>query len=354
MTDPSSHGSNAAENIPEQQSLTQIEGIGKVKKKWLESVGIHTLQELAEAKAEEVETQLSAEGHTAHASEVERWITQAQELIAELDAPDPETSAENIEPASSESSSGEEETSESEAVTEPATPEATATSEAAADVETVSAASQTPEDWQTFAAFAVEFQSQQEDDDVRYRTLVRHLATNQEETWSGIEEKNLQSWLRSQVAEVIPSEPSAEDETIPDSDMQLTLDIENLFILQPPSTASAMELYKPNMMFPSPISGNLPFSLVIQFGVQEQDVLAKLRTTVSYQVECYARSLKGGDSISLGELPSTELVPQNEPYIVYLPAISLSKGIYRLQVFLSLQGMQALPVFIEVPVLQVT
>ncbi len=218
----------------------------------------------------------------------------------------------------------------------------------------VSPTPQTPENWQTFAAFTVEFQARQDDDNVYYRTLVRHLATEQEETWSGIEEENLQSWMRSQVAGVIPPAPAALRATTLDTSQLLTANIDDLFILQPPSAVAAMGLYKPNMIFPSPIKGNFPFSLVVRFSLLEQDILTQVPDNASYRLECYARKLKGGESMSLGVLTSTKLSPQQEPYTVYLPTASLQKGIYRLQVLLTIENMQALPTFIEVPVLQVT
>ncbi|MGD1857964.1 MAG: DUF4332 domain-containing protein [Leptolyngbyaceae cyanobacterium] len=362
MIDSSSHGSNAADNSLEQESLTQIEGIGKVKKQWLESIGVDTLQALAEANADEIVAQLSDAGHTAHASEVERWITQAQELIAESSAVESEASeplsSEETETVSTDGEMDDENQEESSEIlapevadTDAAEQEPAAVSEAQDDAndEPLSAAAQA--DWQTFAVFTVEFQSQRADDDIRYRTRVRQLDTDRQEVWPGIEERNLQLWLRSRVADGMTSDASMVETT--DDSPQITPAFENLFILQPPSTATAMELYQPNMMFPSPIRGNLPFSLVLQFSIYEQDRLATVNQGVSYKLECYVRSLKGGEAISLGELPSTVLLPQDEPYMAYLPAISLQKGIYRLQVFLSLEGIQALPTFLEVPVVQV-
>lgn len=324
MADSATNKNNGSDHRSGQESLTQIEGIGKVKKQWLESIGITTLQELARAVAVEIEDQLSTAGHTVHLSEIEKWMTQAQLLVAETVPPTTHDLAVAVEDTTAD------------------------------DVSMASSTAQITENWQTFAAFTVEFQASQDADPVHYRTLVRHLATDQEETWSGIEEEHLQSWLRSQVAEVIPSEPAVLSETPIDIGTSLTTHIDNLFILQPPSTATAMGLYKPNMMFPSPIKANFPFSLVVQFSILEQDILAKMQQAPSYRLESYVRNLKKGESISLGELMAINLSPQRNPYSAYLPTISLPEGIYRLQVLLTLDGVQALPTLIEVPILQVT
>lgn len=354
MTDSSTHRRTTAENRSEQSSLTQIEGIGKAKQQWLKSVGITNLQVLAEATLEEVEAQLSANGHMASSKDIEGWITQAQDLIAELVPVATENTENATTNIAAESSIGKDNFSEDFARPESMVNATGNTTENAKeiDVETGSTPAQIVEDWQTLSAFTIKFQSQQEAGNVNYRTLVHHFATDREETWSGIEEDNLQSWLRSQLAEVIPSDLSQAAKITDDTSTWVTLDVENLSILQPPSITTAMGLHQPSMTFPRPIKGDLPFSLVLQFSIPEQNVLAKVKKAVFYKVECYALKLQGKESISLGELP-TLLFAQANPYTVHMPAISLQQGMYRLQVCLSLQGMQALPAVIEVPILQV-
>lgn len=335
MTDSSSRKHQTDNNELNSEDLTLIEGIGKVKQLWLQSIGIHTLQALSETFPDAIQTRLVADGHVAHASEVERWVTQAKVLVGQTDtvAERPEKSA-SVEVAN----------------------DADESIEAPADAST-----QELDGWQTFAAFTVEFQSWgQGEQEVQRRTLVRHVATDREEIWSGIGSADLQTWLRSQVADVMPAAEETENSVIlseeidaENIDTPVTPVIEDLYLLQPSVTQTAMGLHKPNMLFPNPLKGNFPFSLALQFGIQEPGALAKLKQTVSYQVECYARSLNGGDIISLGELPKTKLLPQKSSYTAYLPTTRLKKGLYRLQVFLNLEGTQALPTFLEVPVLQV-
>lgn len=331
MTDSSSRQHQADSNEFNPEDLTLIEGIGKVKQLWLQSIGINTLQALSEALPDALQTQLVADGHVAHTREVERWVTQAKTLLGQTD-----TVAET--PIKSDSVDVANDTDE--CVDAP-----------------VDDSTQELEGWQTFAAFTIEFQAWgQGEHEVQRRTLVRHVATEREEIWSGIGAADLQMWLRSQVADVMPTAAEETENSVilsEDIDTPVTPVIEDLYLLQPSVTQNAMGLHKPNMLFPNPLKGNFPFSLALKFGIQEPGALAKLKQTVSYQVECYARSLNGGGIISLGELPKTKLLPQNSSYTAYLPTTRLRKGLYRLQVFLNLEGTQALPTFLEVPVLQV-
>lgn len=331
------------------EDLTQIEGIGKVKQLWLKSMGIDTIQALADASAEALHRQLTSDGHVAHTSEVERWIVQAKTLLGRTDVVS-ETSA-SVTPA-------EDVEGFSEAVMQSSSEDAAASEQLPLEQ---SSLEQPVEDWQTFAAFTVEFQSWGSgEQDVQRRTLVRHVATDREEIWSGIEASDLQAWLRSQVADVMPATEAADSINLPSVedaaesiDTPVTPVIEDLYVLQPLVADTAMGLYKPSMLFPAPLKGNFPFSLALKFGIPEQSVVARLKHALSYQVECYARSHSGGDIISLGELPKTKLLPQKSSYTAYLPTTRLKKGLYRLQVFLNLEGAQALPTFLEVPVLQV-
>ncbi|MEA5462735.1 hypothetical protein [Leptothoe sp. PORK10 BA2] len=327
MTDSFSYHHQTSDNQLNSEDLTLIQGIGKVKQLWLRSIGINTLQALSEASPEALHRQLASDGYVAHTSEVERWISQAQVLLGQTGA----------------------------------VAEMSAAINPIEDIKDAAPLAQSLEVWQTFAAFTVEFQAcGHGEQEVQRRTLVRHVATEQEEIWSGIEASDLQVWLRSQVADVMPTATEAADLTTStgegdaeETDLPVAPVIEDLYLLQPSVTRKAMGLHKPNMLFPAPLKENSPFSIALKFGIQDQEALAKLKRAMSYQVECYARSLNGGDIISLGQLPQTKLFPQKSSYTAYLPTTRLKKGLYRLQVFLNLQGVQALPTFLEIPVLQV-
>jgi hypothetical protein len=63
------------------EDLTRIRGIGLTKQQWLRKlVGIGTIQELANASVNELESQLKNKGHSVSRREVEAWITQAKKL----------------------------------------------------------------------------------------------------------------------------------------------------------------------------------------------------------------------------------------------------------------------------------
>jgi hypothetical protein len=351
MTDlPPPEGSHNQENS-ESQPLTQIEGIGEAKQQWLESIGIETIQDLANADAGEVESQLEATNHPTSRNIIDSWISQAQRLMEALggnEFPLEDSSSETPSPESTQVSSEE---------TEQAT-EAVDTSGAGSEAET-GEAEEAAEDleeeevWETFASFAVKFEAKQVGDKIQYQTSVRHTETDQTQTWSGLEEENLQTWLRQQMADAVPT--SAESTTAEPSESKtwFTPLVEDLRIYQPPLSRNPMEIYKPNLMFPSPVKGNLPFVLEIEFRIQEQDIFSKLEQEVLYEAECYARSLKKGGILTLGHILPKPLNPRDRCHTIRFPAASLQPGIFRLQFLLNLREVHAFPVFFEVPALQV-
>ena len=361
MTDSPVDSGGSAENGPDQQDLTQIEGIGEAKQQWLESIGFQTLQDLASADAEAIESALEAIGHPTNLSVISNWISQAQQLLEEIAAQETssaprETSGETpAEPNPTASTESEQTAADASSESLPTAEEVEAESTAEErDTEAVKTDTEETEEWQTFASFTVEFESKQIEDEIRYQTSVRHIETDRARAWSGIEEENLQSWLREQLADAIPIMSASTAAASSKAKTRLTPLIEDLRIYQPPSIKTPMGLYQPSRMFPSPIRSNLPFTLELQFRIQEQDVLAKTEEKVLYQVECYSRSLKKGGAFLLGQIPPTPLLSdQRGSYTARFPTMNLQSGIFRLQVLLNLQGINAFPAYFEIPALQV-
>lgn len=347
MTDsPVDHG-GSADNRPEQQPLTRIEGIGETKQRWLESIGIETLQDLANADPANLESQLETAGHPTSRSVISGWIARAQQLLQSVDQ-------QVLEIGEATESEMSEDSLESAPEAEESWPETTSESSVTSDIaaETAEASHEKADEWETFASFAVEFEVRRIANEIHYQTSVRHLETDTFQIWTGIEEERLQAWLREQLASSIPITAST-PAVPPTSDTWLTPIIEDLRIYQPPSTGLPMGLYRPSLMFPSPVKSNLPFILEIQFSVQENDVFSEIRQEISYQAECYARSLKTGEALSLGKIPSTLFTDRVDTHNIRFPTMNLQSGIFRLQVLLNLQGMNAFPAYFEVPALQV-
>ena len=375
----------------------KFHGMGQRGQESFEAIAINTLQSLAYADAKEVEARLKATGYSPGLKKITDWISHAQALINEVStaAPEPPTASSRLE-----SPSATESPPEGEIAAEPSSPDTTpemseadsatagagvsdADDEIVAEPLTAEAPTDSPEaigpdaadeselespdsarsedsdalstDWTTFASFTVDFEAKQVDEDIRYQTSVRHVETDEVQTWQGIEETQLQAWMREHLAGAIPTVAALEASAATAVANRLNPFISDLRIFQPPPNPLPIELYQPSLMFPSPVKSNLPFTLELQFGIQEQDqeVLAQVGQAVTYTIECYARSLVGKEVVTLGKLDPQELQVQQRPYLASLPAISLPPGIFRLQLLLNLQGIGAFPAYFEVPVLQV-
>ena len=65
-------------NLKDRSDLTQIRGIGAIRKRWLNSLGIYTIAELSQAAADAIDAQARSEGRSLSRDELEAWIAQAQ------------------------------------------------------------------------------------------------------------------------------------------------------------------------------------------------------------------------------------------------------------------------------------
>lgn len=348
MTDSPVDSGSSAQNGPEQQSLTQIDGIGEAKQQWLQSIGIETVQDLAKADAGDIEHHLEAASHPTSHNVIVNWVSQAQRLLEPLggdELPLEDSSSESPSPTSTQASS-----EETEQTTETVNP-----SESVSEVETGEDSENLEKggDWEPFASFTVQFEAKQVGDKIQYQTSAHHVETNQTQTWSNLEEDNLQTWLRQQMADDVPTSAESTLAELPSSKTWFTPLVEEMRIYQPPSIRHPMEIYKPNLMFPSPVKGNVPFVLEIEFRIQEQNDFSKIEQEVFYEAECYARSLKKGGILTLGHILPNPFNPQSKSHIIRFPATSLQAGIFRVQFLLNLRGVHAFPVFFEVPALQV-
>jgi predicted RecB family nuclease len=353
MTDSSTDNGGSAKNSSVHQSLTQIEGIGEAKRQWLESIGIQIIRDLANADAGDVASQLEAINHPTSRSVIDNWIFQAQRLVETLGANE-DAPLEDLSSGTSSSVETQISGEETEQAMEASDTSGSMLKDDFFESEEAPEDLEKRADWEAFASFTVNFEVKQVRDKIQYQTSVRHIETDQTQTWPDLEEENLQTWLRQQIADAIPTLAESIIAEPPASTTWFTPLVEELRIYQPPSGRNSMEIYKPNLMFPSPVKGNLPFVLEMEFRIQEQETFSKIKQEVLYEAECYARSLKRGDIVSLGHIIPTVLDKQDEPYTVRFPAASLQPGFFRLQFLLNLRGIHAFPVFFEIPAMQVS
>lgn len=131
--------------------LTQIRGIGTIKKRWLSAIGIHTVHDLARVSANDLEQRFKAASRTISRSDIEAWIAQAH---AAVDNP-------------------------------PVKEDAIA--------------------WQSLAAFAIEVQTRQIVDRIEQRTVIRPINADAADAWTDIELDQLHPWIRSHLPTTEPA-----------------------------------------------------------------------------------------------------------------------------------------------------
>lgn len=317
MTDESPIGGNSPEDRDNQQNnLTNIRGIGAVRQELLVSIGINTIADLAAASVEEIESGLQAAGNIINRNEISDWIVQAQELLS---------SSSQAEVAASDNSE-----------------------ESNVNQESNSSEEGNAEEWNSLASFVVEFQSKTVAEKTEQRTIVRQQNTDRVTIWSGIETEQLPQWLEQQLSEVISPEAVPE---LPEASTPLLIEFEQLRLLQPPQTT--MPLVSNLEMFPGSLNSNKPFVLEVSWKLSGAIPPEITPSQLRYRIQAYARERTTGRVTTIGETLPTALAENQSSYNSVLPETSLTAGIYRLQLLITLQGKLAPPAFLEVPLLQV-
>ncbi len=324
MMESSTYGLNGHQK--DHNDLTQIRGIGVVRKRWLSSLGIATIADLAQASADAVEAQAKQDGRTLSRYELEEWIAQArlhhvQASLAQAEAPP------TVEAAPGDCN-----------------PLAREQSEAAIAPDLAP--------WESFASFKVDYQTRQVNGATEQRLVTYHLETEAMESWTDFETDLVAQWMRDRMAAVQPPLPT-EPPIIPEAAAPGIADITQLRVMQLEHMSLPMVADRQSPIFPDALQTTEPFALEVslQFaGRPETDPAPP----AAYRVECFAHNLATGTTDSLGEV-TAHLTPANHSaHQVLLPSLLLPQpGTYRLKVLVTPQhGSAALGQF-KVPMLQV-
>lgn len=300
------------------EDLTKIRGIGLTKQQWLRNlVGIYTIQELADASVDKIDSRLRYKGHNISRSEIEEWIDQANKLTNQsLDSQVGE--AEELPPVST--------------------------------VEGDLSPSVQEGEWKTFASFTVDFQSRQIEAQTEQQTIVRHIETGEVVTCPAVESGTLQQWMLEQLRIETQPEAEAQEEAV---ESPLTLEITQLRLFQPPKTERPMLLDAKTRQFLGSIRKDEPFTLEVTFGVTGLAVADIAKQHATYNIQCYARHRTTGTITTLADTQPNTIVKGQFSYTTLLPANRLPLGLYRLRVLVMLQGILAIPAYFEVPMLPV-
>lgn len=323
----STHETNG--NSKDRSDLTQIRGIGVVRKRWLNGLGIATIADLAQASADAIEAQAKHEGRTLSRDELEEWIAQAQvhHVQASLEQAEPSPMADAI------------------AAAPDPTPQARGQAAAEADPE----ADPELSPWQSFASFQVNYQTRQVNGRLEQRLVAHHLETDEMESWANFETDLIQQWMGDRLRVTLPS-PHAESS--PETALMMA-EITQLRVLQPDWMRLPMVADKNNPIFSEAIHRAEPFALEVsmQFaGLPKTPPKHQL----AYRVQCLTRHLATGETDSLGDVTAQVSPSEDATYTVLLPPLKLLEpGIYRLKVLVTPQQASAVLGQFKVPMLEV-
>lgn len=306
--------------------LTQIRGIGAIRKRWLHSLGISTIADLAQASAEAIEAQSKGDARFSR-DELDGWIAQAQALQVSLESAD-------------------------------ALP-AIKASTAVHDANPLTAADQTAaadpalETWNSIAAFQVNYQTRSLGQVTEQRLVVQHLGTDAAESWSTFDTNLLQQWMRDRLeVSLSPLQTPLQTELAMQTEA-IAIEITQLRLMQPHYMRQPMTVVPHSPLFSDTIQTAKPFALEVsmQFvGLTD----AHQGKQVAYRVQCFVYNLATGATESLSDLTTSVSLGDRSCYSVLLPSLLLRQpGLYRLKVLVTLQQAPATLGQFKVPMLQV-
>jgi hypothetical protein len=311
--------------------LTAIKGIGPARQRWLkESLNVHSYRDLAALPADEMESQLKADGQVISRGEIDSWVAQARELALAADPP-----AKGVELA---------DTKVGRKVGSPAR----------------------EREWQPFASFVVEFQAREpKGRAVERRTMVHHMEADRSETWPGIEGKRLCRWILGQLTKETRQEndvgaPIGESPAVgspvgaqPAETLPVTVRITQLRAFQPPQTDMPSAIGEVGRPFQGIVRGDEPFALAACLALAGPAAYEITKKQATYRAQFYACNLPTGERTHLGDTKPETLIEGKLSYTAVLKDVSLPRGMYRLRVATTLQDVRTAPGYLEVPLLQV-
>ena len=330
--------SDSASGLQDQQfdNLTAIKGIGAKTQDWLrQSLNVHTFQDLAALSADEVETQLKAEGRIISRNVLDLWIAQAAraaEEIAAIHQPAPEAKAAALR----------------------TTGRASVSSNAATKTKARHRTAQG--DWKPFASFIVEFQYRSANGAREQRTTAHHMEADKEVAWSGIEGDRLTSWMLERLPPLAAerekrSENGSGQQTAVATIEPVNLAITGIRVLQSPETDTP--LFARGEVYPGFVEGAKSFALETTFDLSGPGAADTAKSHSPFQAQVYAHNLATAETIHLGDTTPNCLADSKFRYTARLAEASLAPGVYRLDCVAMLTGVRVPPGHQRLPRLQV-
>ena len=315
----------------EYDDLTQISGIGDVRQQRLqESLGVYTFEDLAKLTVAEIQSDLKAGGHSVSEDAIKEWLAEARQRAQ---------SAEQMTHSSASLATEE---------TQPApAPEGK---------------------WETAAAFIVEFQRYRlAGTEEKQRTKIHHMQSGKDETWPNVEGQHILPWMLSRLeAEPQPiltkkaasqgslkPAPAMPAQHKPEDKKSVKVPITQVKIYQPMETNTPMTFGQADQLFSGNVRGNEPFALEAAFELDDALSLANHKTPVQYHIGFSVDNRATGKNIHLGTTRPKALQRGPGSYTARLDELKLQRGVYRLQVLVTVQTTANTLSFLEIPLLQV-
>jgi hypothetical protein len=207
------------------------------------------------------------------------------------------------------------------------------------------------EEWETYASFMVEIQSNQgatqsnlQLNQTNQRTLVRHLETGTSLTYPDLNAAIFQQWISDPIKTTADSSTQA----------PLKLEIKQLRVIRSPQLATAMVADLDSPLFGDAVETDEPFTLEVLMRVIGADTTELTASKLVYRAQCFAYNLSAQSNTCVGDIIIHTPVQANSVYVALFPEIRLQQpGIYRLKVWATLQNATATPGYFKVPMLQV-
>jgi len=291
--------------------LTSIKGIGQSRPEWLKNMlGVRTYQNLAALSPEKILSQLKSDGMIASQGEVERWIDQARELAGQK-------------------------------------------------------GNSSPDDWEPFASFVVEFQSRRGKTEARELcTTIQYMEADKEEMWPGIETERLCHWMRERVNKEVSAtgdqfryredaHETGMKQTITPSRKLPSVVVSQVEAFQPPQGVKPSAVSTPGKPFQGFIRSGKLFDLQVSFSIIGLDPGNFQYGKILYVAQFYARELPLGKWIHLGDSDPQTLIEGADKYTAILSGIALPAGMYFLNLLIDIQSKPPLFNYHGVPLLQV-
>lgn len=326
-------------------SLKQIRGIGAVKQSWLRQVlNIRSIADLADAEAEAIAVRLRQAGHILTSTEIELWISQAQDLVRDepesLIKDEPESTPVSLEPGWE-----------------------------TADLQVM--------DWQTTSSLTLEYQVRQVGDRIESRTIARHRSqesTDEESTTelflsSMKRQDHVAEWVRRQVLDFqnqdLSIQPAIEPVIEPVTnliDLPIDSKPESPIDLTTEELSESVDLF-PIAAFPppllevvgirsqQPITQSQPFILEVMFRLSGEGAMAATTQPFACELRIEIRDRSTG-AVTLLTPPPTVLEAHQLSYSVICPAMILPMGIYRILVMAEIPDVAIGQ--LKIPLLQVS